>query len=114
LSSPRTQPLLADDANDWKTLGPRIAGTLLETASDIRKLIGQHHDTYEVLPYYVVIDIQRKDAPTIYRKAQAGFDIDLYGTGVGKDLNLSSDGDQVSLTVRDLQEVAEAVKPHPT
>ena len=43
---------------------------------------------------------------------QARLDIDLYGTGVGKDLNLSSDSDQVSLTVRDLQEVAEAVKPH--
>ena len=81
-------------------------------ASDIRSLIGQHHVTYEVLPYYVVVDIHEKDAPTIYRKVQAGFDIDLYGTGVGKDLNLSSDSDQVSLTVRDLQEVAEAVKPH--
>ena len=81
--------------------------------SDIRNLIGQHHVTYEVLPYYVVVDIHQKDAPTVNRKVQAGFDIDLYGTGVvNKDLSLSSDGAQVSLTVRDLQEVAESVKPH--
>jgi hypothetical protein len=79
--------------------------------SDIRDLIGQHHVTYEVLPYYVVVDVHKKDAPTIYQKVQAGFDIDLYGTGVSNDLNLSSGSDQVSLTVRDLQEVAEAVKP---
>ena len=67
--------------------------------------------TYEVLPYYVVVDVHHMDAPATYRKVQAGFDIDLYGTGVGKDLILSSAGDQVSLTVCDLQEIAEAVKP---
>ena len=45
-----------------KPLDPGLLGTLLEMASDIRNLIGQHHVTYEVLPYYVVVDIHKKDA----------------------------------------------------
>jgi hypothetical protein len=81
-------------------------------ADDIRDLIAKHSLTYEVLPYYVEVDVHHKDAPTTYQKVQAGFDIDLYGVGVGKDLNLSSGAGQLSLTIHDLQQIAEAVKPH--
>lgn len=86
---------------------------LLQMADDIRELIEQHHISYQVWPYDVVVDIHKQNAPTIYQKVQSGFDIELYGSGSGQDLDLSSGRDQFDSTLRALQTVAKAVMLKP-
>jgi hypothetical protein len=78
---------------------------------DIRRLVDQHHIFYEVSPYYVVNEIHKNGAMTVHRNIQAGFDIDLYGTGIGADLKLSPDSEQAHLALHNLERVAQAIAP---
>src|SRR5580658_8773339 len=80
-------------------------------APDIRRLVDQHHIFYEVSPYYVVNEIHKNNAVTIRQNVRAGFDIDLYGTGIGTDLKLSPDSEQARFTLFNLERVAQAVTP---
>jgi hypothetical protein len=79
--------------------------------ADVRELVEQHHISYEVWPYDVVVDIHQQNAPAIYQKVQFGFDIELYGSGVDRDLTLFSGRDEFRQTLSALEAVAEAIKP---
>ena len=79
-------------------------------APDLSRLIDQNHIFYEVSPYYVVNEIHKNGA-TIHRNVQAGFDIDLYGTGIGTDLKLSPSSEQAHLALDNLKRLAQAITP---
>jgi hypothetical protein len=80
-------------------------------APDLRSLVDQHHMYYEVSAYYVVNEIRKKDASAVHQNVQAGFDVDLYGTGIGADLKLSPDSEQVHLVLQNLERVAREIVP---
>jgi hypothetical protein len=77
--------------------------------TDIHRLIQQHRISYEVSPYYVINYDHRDGASPRKVRVQAGFDIDLYGSGIDRDLSLSPDSEQALLTYRDLEEVARTI-----
>jgi hypothetical protein len=47
--------------------------------ADIDEVLKRYNIRYEVRPYYVVLDQRPAGTPSIERKVQAGFDVNLYG-----------------------------------
>lgn len=50
-------------------------------SDNIHELIKQHHAFYQVLPYYIMVQIMVQEERThaTTKRIQAGFDIDVYG-----------------------------------
>jgi hypothetical protein len=48
--------------------------------ANIHELLELYHVHYEVRPYYVVLDQRPAGAPSVERRIQAGFNVDLYAT----------------------------------
>lgn len=50
-------------------------------SENIHELIEQHHAFYQVLPYYIMVQIMVQEERThaTTKRIQAGFDIDVYG-----------------------------------
>jgi hypothetical protein len=48
--------------------------------ADIHDVLERYHVRYEVRPYYVVLDQRPAGAPSVERRIQAGFNVDLYAT----------------------------------
>jgi hypothetical protein len=84
------------------------------TPRDLHTLIEQHHVSYEVSPYYVLLDLRNNGRPAVKHRVHAGFDVDLYATGIGRELRLSEGDEQMRLTLDDLQQVARTVLPNPS
>ena len=83
-------------------------------APDISRLVDQHHMYYEVSAYYASNEIHKSDAAIAHQNVQAGFDIDLFGTGAGTDLKLSPESEQAHLTLHNLERVAKEIAPRAT
>jgi hypothetical protein len=53
----------------------------METLDHAPELFIRHHTRYEVSPYFVVLDVRTFGVHPSNRRIQAGFDVDLYGSG---------------------------------
>ena len=51
----------------------------------IRNVVEEHHAYYEVSPYFVVIEEGHGSPAMTTRRIQAGFDVDIYGSGIEND-----------------------------
>jgi hypothetical protein len=57
-------------------------------SDNLRSLIKEHHAFYEVLPYYVLLEERHGSFSAVTRSVQAGFDVDIYGVSIKKELTL--------------------------
>lgn len=48
--------------------------------ADVDRVFRRYHATYEVRPYYVLLEQRPPGAPSIEKRIHAGFDVDLFGT----------------------------------
>ena len=83
-------------------------------SEELSLLIQAHHAFYEVLPYYVVVDDQNVSLPPATRMVHAGFDIDVYGESLKKELAIPGEDPDYTLGYSELQKLAEKVSRHAT
>ena len=81
---------------------------------DLQLQIRKHQVFYEVSPYFVLLDLRNYGRHPMKRRVQAGFDVDLYGTGISHELRLSDGDGQMRLALDDLQQAAQAILPNPS
>jgi hypothetical protein len=70
-------------------------------------LIKEHHVFYEVLPYYILVEKRHGSVPAITRRVQAGFDVDIYGASIKKELTLPGPDPAYALGYSELRKLAE-------
>jgi hypothetical protein len=75
---------------------------------DLQRIIKEHHSSYEVSPYHVVVEQRSRGAVIAAERVQAGFDVDLYFMNTNGNGRPSLD---YSLCYAALQRVAGEVSP---
>ena len=75
-------------------------------SDDLRSLIKEHHAFYEVLPFYVLLENRHGSVPSTTRRVQAGFDIDIYGMSIKKELTFPGPDPEYVLGYSRLQKLA--------
>jgi len=80
-------------------------------SENIHELIEQHHAFYQVLPYYIMVQImvQEKRTHATTKRIQAGFDIDVYGI---KPSHEQHPGRDYVLGYVALEKLVETILPH--
>lgn len=76
---------------------------------DLHELAKEHHAFYEVLPYNLLLTEKHGSLPATNRTIQAGFDVDIYGLNLKKDLALPGPDPNYTLAHAELQKLAEKV-----
>lgn len=80
----------------------------------LRSLIQEHHAFYEVLPYEVVVDDANGGLTLTTRRVHAGFDIDIYGESLKKELVIPGPDPDYTLGFSELQNIAKELSHHAT
>ncbi|HLJ13978.1 MAG TPA: hypothetical protein VKV15_05735 [Bryobacteraceae bacterium] len=78
---------------------------------NVREMIQRHHIRYELLPYYILLDVRGEGAPYIKRRVQAGYDVDLYGVGDHGEQRFDIGGAEMHAILEYLNEVAQEILP---
>ena len=80
-------------------------------SENIHELIEQHHAFYQVLPYYIMVQIMVQEERThaTTKRIQAGFDIDVYGI---KPSHEQHPGRDYVLGYVALEKLVETILPH--
>ena len=81
-------------------------------AENLSSLIQEHHAFYEVSPYYVVVDCA--DGGLSTRRIQAGFDVDVYGESLKRELAIPGPDADYTLGYGELKKIAEELSHHAT
>jgi len=83
-------------------------------SENLRSLIQEHHAFYEVLPYYIVVDDANGRLSLATRMVQAGFDIDIYGERLKKELAMPGQDPDYTLGYSELKKITEEHSRHAT
>jgi hypothetical protein len=75
-------------------------------SDNFRSVIKKHHAFYEVSPYYVLIEQRHGSIPSMTRRVQAGFDVDIYGVSIKNALTLPGPDPAYALGYSELQKLA--------
>jgi len=78
---------------------------------NLEALIEKHKISYEVLPYYVLLDERPAGKPAIHKMIQAGFDIDLYAAGPEGPIGTEAGNEELRAIEADLRRVAREIVP---
>jgi hypothetical protein len=81
-------------------------GRKTDMSDNLRSLIKGHHAFYEVLPYYVLLEKSHRCVPATIQRVQAGFDIDIYGMSIKKELTFPGPDPEYALGYSELQKLA--------
>ena len=74
----------------------------VDSSDYARQIFTRHSARYEVLPYFVVLDVRTFGVPPSQRRIQAGFDVDLYGNGFDHGSALSFENGEPRATLNEL------------
>ncbi len=83
-------------------------------SGNLRALIQEHHAFYEVLPYDVVVDDTNGGLSLTSRRVHAGFDVDIYGESLKKELVIPGPDPDYTLGYSELQKIAEELSRRAT
>ena len=74
---------------------------------NLHSVMKEHHAYYEVLPYYVLLEERHGSLSAMTRSVQAGFDVDIYGVSLKKEMTLPGLDPAYALGYSELQKLAE-------
>jgi len=86
--------------------------TGLIEGNSARELLQRHAARYEVSSYYVVLDVRTFGVPPSQRRVHAGFDVDLYGTGLAHSSMVSTENSELRTTLDDFCAACREVIAH--
>jgi hypothetical protein len=86
----------------------------IDMSEDLRTVVQEHRAFYEVLPYYIVVDDTNAGLSLTTRRVHAGFDVDIYGESLKKELVIPGPDSDYTLSYSELQKVAQEVSRHAT
>ena len=75
---------------------------------NIQELVEEHHVYYEVVPYYVVIEVGHGSPKMTTHRIQAGFDVDVHGLSNRSELQPPAPADY-SLGYAELKKIVDTV-----
>jgi hypothetical protein len=84
----------------------------IDMSDNIVQIVKKHRAFYEVSPYYVMLEEKHGSPKVTIRKVQGGFDVDIYGLNIRKDLTFPGSDRDYALGYAELQKIAEEVSHH--
>ena len=81
-------------------------------SDDIRSVAQEHQAFYEVYPYYVAFERRQGKDPATTHTIQAGFEVDVYGVNLRKQLTMPGENPDYAVGYSELKKMAQGISEH--